>query len=89
MSDYGAWIGATSKDELQGVAPDPNPLIACHECAKEHRYKDYWKPRYVEDKGWNPADVFWLCDECLDEMYRVYDRVRRGRNHTQLTEFNA
>jgi RNase P subunit RPR2 len=70
-----------------GNVPDPNPNVACHECGAEHRYKDYWKQRYVENRDWNPAAVYWLCDECLDQMYAEYDRVKRGREHRQLDEW--
>lgn len=70
-----------------GNVPDRDPLLACHECETEHRYQDYWKPRYVKDRDWNPADMYWLCDACLNEMYREYDRARRRRSNAQLTEF--
>jgi hypothetical protein len=72
-----------------GIVPDRNPSIACHECGSEHRYQEYWKPRYVDGMDWNPADVCWLCDACLNGAYREYDRVRRGRDHRQLTEFTS
>ena len=75
-----------TRDDL-GNVPDRDPLLACHACGNEHHYQDYWKPRYVDGRDWNPAEVYWLCDACLNEAYREYDRVRRGRNHRQLTAF--
>lgn len=81
-----------SYHDLEPSQPQPidrNPSIDCPKCGESHNYQDYWEPRYVDGKDWNPAEVCWLCDECLERMYAKYDRVRRGREHKQLTEFTA
>lgn len=63
--------------------------MACHECGESYNYRDYWEQRYVEGMDWNPADIHWLCDECLEEMYEWYRRRKTEREHQTLTEFVA
>jgi len=67
---------------------DRNPSVACHQCGESHNYRDYWQERYVEGYSWNPAEMYWLCDVCLDEMYEWYENRRREREHKTLTEWS-
>jgi hypothetical protein len=86
MTDYGAWIGVTSKDQLQGVAPDPNPSIDCADCGEPFDWRDYWKPRVVEgDRVDEPnSDEPWRCDDCHERHERLQ---RRQENNQPLTAF--
>lgn len=59
----------------------------CHKCGDSYNYQDYWEDRYVDGYDWNPAEVYWLCDECLDEMYAWYERRAAERDHRTLTEW--
>lgn len=70
-----------------GNVPDRNPHIDCHECGDSYKWQDYWKPRYVEGRDWNPASVHWLCDGCLMAAREDYEEHKRRREHKQLTEF--
>jgi len=88
MTRYRGRHRGPSKDELQGARPDPNPSIKCPDCGQRYKFDDYWAERYVSDKSWNPREVRWICDECLEEMYEWYERRRRGREHKQLTEWS-
>lgn len=88
MPDYGAWIGVTSKDQLQGVRPDPNPFIDCENCGESYKYQDYWEERYVKDIG-APSELAWFCDECLEQFYEQYKRVKRRENHRTLGEWST
>ena len=68
---------------------DRNPSMSCQRdgCDNSYWYKDYWEKRYVEGKDWNPADILWLCDECLEEMYAEYRLAKRADNHKTLAEY--
>lgn len=81
-------VAENIRNECRG-AIDRDPSIACHECGESHNYRDYWEERYVENMDWNPAAVYWLCDECLERMYQEYRLYKRSEEHKQLTEFQA
>lgn len=81
-------------DDLKGRnEPQPidrNPHMSCHadDCDNSYNYQDYWEDRYVKNKDWNPAEIKWLCDECLEEMYAEYRRYKRRENHKTLSEWS-
>lgn len=72
-----------------GHAVERDPSIDCPNCGESHLYQDYWKPRYVDGREWNPAEIHWLCDECLDAARREYELHQRREQHAVLTEFDA
>lgn len=90
-TDGGIAVGTF--DDLKGSRErrgiDRNPSIDCHECGNSHKYQNYWEGRYVDGYDWNPAEIYWLCDDCLDEMYAWYERRAAERNHRTLTEWSA
>ena len=63
-------------------APDPNPRMPCHECGDEYRYKEYWKPRYVDPDDVDPHEATWLCGDCKSV-------VRRAEENERLDEYTT
>lgn len=70
-----------------GNVPDENPFIECPDCEKSYTWQGYWKPRYVDGKDWNPGNVEWLCDECLDRAKAEYELHKKKRDNAAITEF--
>jgi len=66
-----------------------NPSMPCQRngCDNSYYYQEYWERRYVDGKDWNPAEVLWICDECLDAIYAEYSRRKRADEHKTLEEF--
>ena len=69
-----------TNDELQGVVPDPNPIIDCGNCGEGYHFQDYWEERYVEPDDVNEYEETWRCDECKRT------KERKESNHP-LTQF--
>lgn len=72
-----------------GHDPVRDPAIDCPGCGEPHGYLDYWVPRYVDGKGWNPREITWLCDECIDTAKEEYELHKRKRQNAARTEFTA
>jgi hypothetical protein len=63
---------------------DRNPVIQCSLCDSEHAYQDYWRARCV--LGETHADDELYCDECLERMATLYDRLTENR---RLSDFSG
>lgn len=78
-----------TKDELQGVRPDPDPNIPCDGCGENFRFKDYWEPRCVDGDrvdDINNRDSTWRCDECHKRHER---QTRRRENNEKITRYTS
>jgi len=62
--------------------------IQCPECGESYNFEDYWNERYVEGKDWDARGVYWICGDCLEEMYAWYERRRKAREHKTITEWS-
>jgi len=79
MPDYGAWIGVTSKDQLQGARPDPNPNIDCEICGGTFSWKGYWQGRILLG---NPGNADFECDDCQERAVKWHDRLTNNQRIT-------
>jgi len=80
-------VAMNIRNERRGEI-DRNPSIECEECENSYNYQDYWESRYVKGKEWNPAAVYWICDNCLEQMYAWHERRVKERQHKALTEWS-
>jgi len=64
-----------------------DPSIPCEGCDERYGYLDYWVPRYVDGRDWNPKEVCWICDACLERAREEHELHKRKESHTQLSEF--
>ena len=66
-----------SKDELQGVRPDPDPNIDCEICGESFSWKGYWNDRVMLSS--DPESAPLTCDECLKRADEMHDRLTNNR----------